>query len=135
MKNKMNTMNKTNENSTEYILSLIYENNKKLPLLTNDVVNYIKTYTGEFKIRNGIYMKQIPRADYRYSMLKKKPLIKFYKNSITDNNKKGFVWWKVNNTYMIITVYSEKNKNPTINAPKIFHEYFYNKTRIVTEIK
>jgi hypothetical protein len=120
------------------VMKIIYENNdkknKKLPILKEDIINYIKTYTGEIKIRNGVYMRQIPKNDERYAMLKKKPLIKQYKNSSTDNNKKGFAWWKVNDKFMMITVYNNKRKYHYTANDTFLYQYFYNGRFITTKI-
>ena len=98
------------------IIKLIYKNNKKLALLTDDTINYIKTYTGEIKLRNGIYVRQIPKNDERYSILKTKPEITYYKNSSIDETLKGFVWWKVNNKFMMITVFNNKKMHKRISG-------------------
>ena len=119
------------------VMKIIYEKNdkktKKLPVLTEDIIDYIKTYTGEIKIRNGVYMRQIPKNDERYSMLKKKPLIKQYRNSYSDNNKKGFAWWKVNDKFMMITVYNNKKYDYRTNDTFLF-QYFYNGYFITSKI-
>lgn len=119
------------------VMKIIYEKNdkktKKLPVLTEDIINYIKTYTGEIKIRNGVYMRQIPKNDERYSMLKKKPLIKQYINSYSDNNKKGFAWWKVNDKFMMITVYNNKKYDYRTNDTFLF-QYFYNGYFVTSKI-
>jgi hypothetical protein len=114
------------------VMKIIYEN-KKLPVLKEDIINYIKTYTGEIKIRNGVYMRQIQKNDERYFMLKKKPLIKQYKNSSTDNNKKGFVWWKVNDKFMMITIYNNKKYDFTA-SDTFLYQYFYNGEFITRKI-
>ena len=114
------------------VMKIIYEN-KKLPVLKEDIINYIKTYTGEIKIRNGVYMRQIQKNDERYSMLKKKPLIKQYKNSSTDNNKKGFAWWKVNDKFMMITIYNNKKYDFTA-SDTFLYQYFYNGEFITRKI-
>jgi hypothetical protein len=116
------------------IIKLIYKNQNKLPELTEDTINYIKTYTGEIKIRNGVYMRQIQKNDERYSMLKKKPLIKQYKNSSTDNNKKGFAWWKVNDKFMMITIYNNKKKYDFTASDTFIYQYFYNGEFITRKI-
>jgi hypothetical protein len=120
------------------VMKIIYENNdkknKKLPVLKEDIINYIKTYTGEIKIRNGVYMRQIPKNDERYSMLKKKPLIKQYRNSTTDNNKKGFAWWKVNDKFMMITIYNNKKKYDFTASDTFLYQYFYNGRFITSKI-
>jgi hypothetical protein len=120
------------------IMKLIYENNQtnknKLPELTEDVINYIKTYTGEVKLRNDIYMRQIPKNDLRYSLLKNKPVITYYKNSSIDETLKGFVWWKVNNKYMMITVFNNKKTHVENGKDDFLHEYFYDDKHIITRI-
>jgi hypothetical protein len=122
------------------VMKIIYENNdkknKKMPILLEDTIDYIKTYTGEIKIRNGVYMRQIPKNDQRYTMLKKRPLIKHYRNTSTDNNKKGFAWWKVNDKFMMITVSNMKKVFYNVHENDYFvHEYFYNNKRIYSIIK
>jgi dTDP-D-glucose 4,6-dehydratase len=119
------------------VIKIIYQNNKnnkKLPLLTDDTINYIKTYTGEMKLRNGIYVKQIPKNDERYSILKTKPEITYYKNSSIDQTLKGFVWWKVNNKFMMITVFNNKKMHIQNAEDNFLHEYFYDDKHIVTRI-
>lgn len=124
---------------TDYALSLLYEKNKNIPLLNNDITNYIKTYTGELKLRNGIFMKQIPKDDPRRSILEKKPKIRFCKTSFINKSLKGFVWWKVNGHFMMITVYTDylsyqyQLHNRNYNN-KMFHEYHYKSNTITSEI-
>lgn len=116
-------------------MKLIYEKNQnKLPELTEDVINCIKTYTGEVKLRNDIYMRQIPKNDVRYSILTKKPTITYYKNSSVDETLKGFVWWKVNNKYMMITVFNNHKLHIENSEDDFLHEYFYDDKHIVTRI-
>ena len=126
-------------NETDTILKLIYEKNQKnqnkIPELTEDVINYIKTYTGEVKMRNGIYMKQIPKNDIRYTIMKTKPIITYYRNSSIDETLKGFVWWKVNNKFMMITVFNNHKLHVENGKDDFLHEYFYDDKHIVTRIQ
>jgi hypothetical protein len=118
----------------ETLLKSMYEKNSKLPVLPKDIINYIKTYTGEVKIRNGVFTTQIPKDDERYFMLKKKPIIKYHKVSAINKNIKGTVWFKINDKYMVISVYNNKKVFGNNNKDVFLHEYFYNDNCIITNI-
>jgi hypothetical protein len=62
------------------------------------IVNNIKLYTGEGCWRNGkyIHIHRIPKDDYRYTMLLKRPRIKQIYNNENGHNLKGAVWFKLN---------------------------------------
>jgi hypothetical protein len=77
------------------------------PLLNNDVLTIIKLFTGEIHYRNGKYIKinRIPKLDYRYEMLFRRPKIRQILNTdINDHRLKGSVWFKINNKFMVFNV-------------------------------
>jgi hypothetical protein len=78
----------------------------KLPF---DIVNNIKFYTGEVKVRNGVPMRQLKKNDIRYSILKKRPRIKQL-TCATDTapyDTRGSAWFKTSDRtkHVVISVY------------------------------
>ena len=78
-------------------------------MVSPDVVNHIKLFTGELILRNGKYLRigKIPKTDSRYEMLRKRPKIRQIHNSCDLHNNypfKGSVWFKVNGKFMVINV-------------------------------
>ena len=74
-------------------------------LVTPDIINVIKLFTGELHIRKGKYVKvnRIPNSDYRYTILKKRPLIRQVHNTdVLNHPLRGCVWFKVNGKFMVI---------------------------------
>ena len=54
----------------------------KFAYLPNDVIREIVSYTGTYKIRNGKYMRQIPKDDTRYAKLLTIPIINCFNNNL-----------------------------------------------------
>jgi hypothetical protein len=76
-------------------------------ILPPEVIDIVKTYTGEAEWRNGKYVliRRISRTDERYAMLKKRPLIKQIFHTDVDNNKRGCVWFKLDSgKFLVINV-------------------------------
>jgi hypothetical protein len=61
-----------------------------------EIVDIIKTYTGEGIWRNGkfITIHKISKSDKRYEMLLKRPRIKQVRNCDRNNPLKGSTWFK-----------------------------------------
>lgn len=98
---------------------------EKLPTYVIDV---IKLYTGEGEWRNGRYINitKIPKNDYRYHMLKKRPRIKQVRYSTHPPTKAGTVWFKVDGKFMVISVTNKSVWNGTHNISGYFWEVYYN---------
>jgi hypothetical protein len=83
-------------------------NNEGICIVTPDIMNYIKLFTGELVEKNGKYtrIKKIPKTDCRYEMLRKRPRIRQIHNRDLNHNYplKGSVWFKVNGKFMVINV-------------------------------
>jgi hypothetical protein len=73
----------------------------KLPL---EIIDIIKTYTGEGIWRNGkfITIHKISKSDNRYKMLLKRPRIKQVHNCDMKNPLKGCVWFKTTSGKFIV---------------------------------
>ena len=101
-------------------------------MLPMDVVYYILLFDRRFIMRNGklLEIKKIPKNDTRYSILSKKPEIRFHKHHFIRfsfaylRNRKNRIWYLLNveihneNTCIITlcrTIYS-KNKGPLANG-------------------
>lgn len=84
-------------------------NNHGKHVVTPDVVNIIKLFTGELVERNGKFtrIKKIPKTDCRYEMLRKRPRIRQILNTsdiLREHPLKGSVWFKVNGKFMVFNV-------------------------------
>jgi len=76
-------------------------------VLPEDIVNVIKLYTGEAEWRNDKYIniRRIPKSDPRFTMLKKRPLIKQVHCDCFQNPIRGCVWFKApTGRFMVLTV-------------------------------
>ena len=64
--------------------------------IPSDVVEYIKLYTGETRIRNGKLMTQIKQSDIRRKMLLKLPKILQLHTAayFNENDRGGIAWFK-----------------------------------------
>ena len=97
-----------------------------------DIVYYILLFDSRFVMRNGklVEIKQIPKEDNRYSMLLKRPMVRFHKHHFIRfsfaylRNIKNRVWYLLNleiqdDDRCVITlrrtIYS-KNKGPLANG-------------------
>ncbi len=103
--------------------------------LPEDIVNIIKLFTDELVIRNGKYINRIKKNDLRYGILNDKPQIKQLYNNSFSNKKKGIVWFKVNNKFMVISVRYNMIIYNNIKIFGYFHEFHYNKNEINCLIK
>jgi hypothetical protein len=88
------------------LLCKIQTNNKTFQLPT-ELVDIIKTYTGEGLWRNGkfINIHKISKSDKRYEILLKRPRIKQVHHCDINNPVKGCVWFKTTTgKFMLINV-------------------------------
>jgi len=70
-----------------------------MDLLPLEIVNIILEFQGYHSYRNGKYITRLNIDQHKYYNLKKKPLIKKYRNTIYKT-----IFQKRNTTYMITTV-------------------------------
>uniref|UniRef100_A0A6C0JYH8 Uncharacterized protein n=1 Tax=viral metagenome TaxID=1070528 RepID=A0A6C0JYH8_9ZZZZ len=76
-------------------------------VLPTVVVDIIKEFTGEACWRRGkfIHIHRIPRNDFRYTMLQRRPKIKQVNYDAVGNVKAGCAWFKLpNNKFVVINV-------------------------------
>jgi hypothetical protein len=78
--------------------------------LPNEIVDVIKLYTGEGCWRNGKYINihRIPKDDFRYAMLAKKPKIKQLCYDSANIARMGSVWFKIYNGKFVVLNLKEK---------------------------
>lgn len=79
----------------------------KIFYLPTELVDIIKTYTGEGLWRNGkfITINKISKSDKRYEILLKRPRIKQIHHCDINNPVKGCVWFKTTTgKFMLINV-------------------------------
>ena len=96
--------------------------------LSYEIVDIIKLYTGEGIWRNGVYVNRIPKYDYRYTMLKNRPIIKQIYNCDFRNKLRGCVWFKLKNgKFIVINVLETYHwAEGKINIHGYFWEMHYN---------
>ena len=102
-------------------------------ILPTDLVDVVKLYTGEAEWRNGkyVHITRIPKTDYRYTMLKKRPRIKQVLNNIVDYPLKGSVWFKTSvGKFIVINVLYTYVWTGTTHTPGYFWEMHYNQELI-----
>jgi len=102
-------------------------------ILPSELVDVVKLYTGEGEWRNGKYVDitRIPKTDYRYGMLKKRPRIKQVLNDIIDYPLKGSVWFKTPvGKFMVINVLYTYAWDGVVRTPGYFWEMHYNQELI-----
>lgn len=99
--------------------------------LPPEIVDVIKTYTGEGVWRNGKFVNihKIAKSDSRYSILLKMPKIKQVYNSDINNPIKGCVWFKTAaGKFMVINVLINYNfKMNNLYFEVNLWEMYYNK--------
>jgi len=107
-----------------------------------DVVNVIKLFTGELIIRDGkfIKIKRIPKSDFRYNMLLKRPRIKQIMNEtvyhLRDLNRiKGSAWFKLNGKFMVINSGFQYIRTGTLYYEGFVTEIFYKQSRTLYFIR
>uniref|UniRef100_A0A6C0LB12 Uncharacterized protein n=1 Tax=viral metagenome TaxID=1070528 RepID=A0A6C0LB12_9ZZZZ len=107
-------------------------------MVSPDVVNYIKLFTGELIMRNGKYSRigRIPLSDPRYDLLIKRPRIRQVHNRDLNHNYplKGSVWFKVNGKFMVINAGYQYVWVGTHNQEGYFTEVYYNGNVLITRI-
>jgi hypothetical protein len=114
------------------LLGTIITPNKKVFNLSPEIVDIIKIYTGEGCWRNGKYIniKKIPKNDYRYNVLKNRPVIKQIYHHDLDNPLKGCVWFKLDNgKFVLINVVAGRFWTGMYYIEGYFWEMYYNKER------
>jgi hypothetical protein len=87
---------------------VIVTKNKRIYLM-KEIVDIVKTFTGEAYWRNGkfVLVRRIPKTDERYEMLKKRPRIKQVFYNDFNNPLKGSVWFKLpTGKFMVIKIIS-----------------------------
>jgi hypothetical protein len=107
-------------------------------MVTPDVVNYIKLFTGELVMRNGKYSRigKIPLSDPRYDLLIKRPRIRQVHNRDLNHNYplKGCSWFKVNGKFMVINAGYQYVWVGTHNQEGYFTEVYYNGNVFINRI-
>jgi hypothetical protein len=105
----------------------------KLPAV---IIDHIKLFTGEGYWQNGKYINRIPKNDYRYEILHRRPKIKQVTNGCNkDFPIRGTAWFKLpNNKFMVINVKHELMFNNTfINC--FIWELYYNQGCIIHPLR
>ena len=92
--------------------------------LPSDLIPVLKLFTGELRERNGKYMRQIPKQDIRYKVLRKLPrvLLLDYHNHFAGEKKScGFTWFKTidRTKHITISIYY----NPWLQTPGLVREF------------
>lgn len=94
--------------------------------LSTELIDHIKLFSGEGHWRDGKYMTIIPKDDYRYKMLKRKPRIRQLSSNFDKHldRLRGCVWFKLPNGkfFMVNIIYKRQH----IGAS--YHEAFYRET-------
>jgi len=107
--------------------TMTHELIKKLP---KEIVDIIKLYTGEGLWRNGKYINihRIPKNDFRYEILKKRPKIKQLPYNIVNHTFCGTTWFKLDNgKFVVIKVGEMTIYNGIIHVTDYFWKMYYNK--------
>jgi hypothetical protein len=115
---------------------VIKTKNKKFYLM-KEIVDIIKTYTGEACWRNGkfVLIHRIPKTDERYDMLKKRPRIKPVFHTDNENPIKGSVWFKLSTgKFMVINVITGYFRWNTEQYHGTFWEMHYNQDVTVIQV-
>jgi hypothetical protein len=119
---------------------VITTKNKRFYLM-KEIVDIIKTYTGEACWRNGkfILIHRIPKTDERYDMLKKRPRIKQIIYNIFHANYekpiKGSVWFKLSTgKFMVINVMTGSIRWGNEQYHGTFWEMHYNQDVTVLRV-
>jgi hypothetical protein len=102
--------------------------NKKFYLM-KEIVDIVKTYTGEAYWQNGKFLlvRHIPKTDERYTMLKKRPRIKQIFHNDFNNPVKGSVWFKLaTGKFMVINIISGSIRIGDQYFHGTFREIHYN---------
>jgi hypothetical protein len=110
-------------------LNGIIRTKSKCFMLAHELVDIIKTFTGDAYWRNGkfVLVRRIPKTDERYAMLKKRPRIKQIFNNDCNNSVKGSVWFKLpTGKFMVINIIEGSIRIGTQQYHGTFREIHYN---------
>jgi hypothetical protein len=102
-------------------------------VLPTECVDIIKEYTGEGCWRNGKYINihLIPKDDFRYKMLLKRPRIRQLKYNCPAPFKCGSAWFKLQNgKFMVINVLNGNFWNGVFYEYGDLLEIHYNEKKI-----
>ena len=114
---------------TDTLNGVIVTKNKRFYLM-KEIVDIVKTFTGEAYWRNGkfILVRRILKTDERYTMLKRRPRIKQIFNNDVNNPVKGSVWFKLaTGKFMVINVIEGSICIGTQQYHGTFREIHYNR--------
>jgi len=98
------------------------------------VVDIIKEFTGEACWRRGkfIHIHRIPRNDFRYIMLQRRPKIRQLQYDPVGDLKVGSTWFKLpNKKFIVINVYRGRHWNGDFYIHGDFWEMHYNGEKII----
>ena len=84
--------------------------------LPKEIVDIIKLYTREGCWRNGKYINihRIPKNDFRYAMLEKKPKIRLLKYDSSNSALMGSTWFKLYTGKFVVLNVKEKKFGASI---------------------
>ena len=110
--------------------------------VNTDIINMVKLFTGELLMRDGkfIKIKRIPKTDFRYDMLQKRPRIKQIMNETVYhqrhlNKQKGSTWFKLNGNFMVINSGYKYIRSGMTYYEGFVTEIFYKQSRTLYFIR
>jgi len=108
-----------------------------ITMLPYVLVDHIKLFTGEGCWRRGkyVHIHRIPKDDYRYAMLLRKPKIKQLRNMFNDDHPlRGVTWFKLpNKKFMVINVKYERHIDGLYFNTYIW-ELYYNEEKVMVAL-